>query len=64
MLLLISSGTLFGGEKQLLPGFRRQYNIIEIERQGLSSKIDVSINVREDNSRKVNSKIPFGHLVL
>lgn len=59
MLLLISSGTLFGGEKQLLPGFRRQYNIIEIERQGLSSKIDVSINVREDNSRKVNSKIPF-----
>lgn len=58
-MLLISSGTLFGGEKQLQPGFRRQYNIIEIERRGLESRIDVSINVREDNSRKVDNKIPY-----
>ena len=41
------------------PGFRRQYNIIELERQGLQSRIDVSINIREDNSKNVNSKIPY-----
>lgn len=58
-LLLISSGTLFGGEKHLQPGFRRQYNIIELERRGLQSQIDVSINIREDNSKNVNSKIPY-----
>lgn len=58
-LLLISSGTLFGGEKHLQPGFRRQYNIIELERRGLQSRIDVSINIREDNSKNVNSKIPY-----
>ena len=58
-LLLISSGTLFGGEKHLQPGFRRQYNIIELERQCLQSRIDVSINIREDNSKSVNSKIPY-----
>lgn len=58
-LLLISSGTLFGGEKHLQPGFRRQYNIIELERQGLQSRIEVSINIREDNSKNVNNKIPY-----
>lgn len=58
-LLLISSGTLFGGEKHLQPGFRRQYNIIELERQGLQSRIEIAINIREDNSKKVNSKIPY-----
>lgn len=58
-LLLISSGTLFGGEKHLQPGFRRQFNIIELERLGLQSRIDVSINIREDNSKNVNSKIPY-----
>ena len=59
MMLLVSSGTLFGGEKQLQPGFRRQYNIIEIERNNLDSLINVSINIREDQSNKVNSKIPY-----
>lgn len=59
MMLLVSSGTLFGGEKQLQPGFRRQYNIIEIERLALDSKIDVAINIREDQSKRANSKIPF-----
>lgn len=58
-LLLISSGTLFGGEKHLQPGFRRQYNIVELERKGMQSHIDVAINIREDNSKKVNSKIPY-----
>lgn len=58
-ILLISSGTLFGGEKQLQPGVRRQYNVIEIGRQGLKSQIDIAINIREDNSRKANSKIPY-----
>lgn len=59
MMLLVSSGTLFGGEKQLQPGFRRQYNIIEIERNNLDSLINVSINIREDQSNKVNNKIPY-----
>lgn len=59
MMLLVSSGTLFGGEKQLQPGFRRQYNIIEIERHNLDSQIDIAINIREDKSKKANSKIPF-----
>lgn len=59
MMLLVSSGTLFGGEKQLQPGFRRQYNIIEIKRQKLESQIDIAINIREDQSKNVNSKIPY-----
>lgn len=59
MMLLVSSGTLFGGEKHLQPGFRRQFNLIEINRNGLDSQIEVCINIREDNSRKVNNKIPY-----
>lgn len=58
-MLLVSSGTLFGGEKHLQSGFRRQFNIIEINRDGLDSQIEVNINIREDNSRKVDNKIPY-----
>ena len=53
-LLLISSGTLFGFEKVLRPGQRRQYNIIEIE-MGYGAA-DVAINTREDWNPNSNSK--------
>lgn len=56
-LLLISSGTLFGFEKVLRPGQKRQYNIIEIEMgYGVA---DVAINTREDWNPNSNSKIPM-----
>lgn len=55
-LLLISSGTLFGFEKVLCPGQKRQYNIIEIE-MGYG-EADVAINTREDWNPNANSKIP------
>ncbi len=47
-ILLISSGTLFGGRKQLNSGKPRQYNVIEID-QG-NGKAQVKIHVREDES--------------
>lgn len=56
-LLLISSGTLFGGEKELPEGSRRQYNVIEIEKENGIAK--VKIHVREDNNRSVSSKYPI-----
>lgn len=55
-LLLISSGTLFGFEKVLCPGQKRQYNIIELE-MGYG-EADVAINTREDWNPNPNSKIP------
>lgn len=56
-LLLISSGTLFGFEKVLRPGQKRQYNIIEIEMgNGIA---EVAICTREDSNPNVNSKIPM-----
>lgn len=55
--LLISSGTLFGGKKEVPEGYKRQYNIIEVETQNGSSVI--TIHVREDGNRNVASNIPF-----
>lgn len=56
-MLLISSGTLFGFQKVLQPGQRRQYNIIEIEMG--NGQADVAINTREDNNPNPNTKIPL-----
>ena len=56
-LLLISSGTLFGFEKVLRPGQKRQYNIIEVA-MGYG-QADISINTREDWNPNANSKIPM-----
>lgn len=47
-ILLISSGTLFGGRKQLNSGKPRQYNVIEIEQK--NGEAQVRIHVREDES--------------
>ena len=56
-LLLISSGTLFGFEKVLRPGQKRQYNIIEIEMG--HGRAGIAINTREDWNPNPNSKIPI-----
>ena len=56
-LLLITSGTLFGGKKSLPFGCKRQYNIIEIELQ--NGKANVSINVRVDQIAEVGSLFPY-----
>lgn len=58
-LLLISSGTLFGGSKELAPGHNRQYNIIEIEHT--NGRAEVSINIREDKNPKKGNLVPFWH---
>lgn len=58
-LLLISSGTLFGGSKELAPGHNRQYNIIEIEPSNGNAK--VSISIREDRNPRKGNLIPFWH---
>ncbi len=58
-MLLVSSGTLFGGEKELQPEIKRQYNIIEVEHENGSAKI--SINIREDGNPYKNNLIPFWH---
>lgn len=59
-LLLVSSGTLFGGNRELPNGFRRQYNIIEIDKH--NGYADVDINVREDSNQNPYSKIPHWQL--
>lgn len=56
-MLLISSGTLFGGDKTLPTGVKRQYNIIEINNN--HGNVDVEINIREDINPSRNSKIPI-----
>lgn len=56
-LLLISSGTLFGGKKEIPDGCRRQYNVIEVEKK--NGIADIKIHVREDNNRSVSSKYPL-----
>lgn len=56
-LLLISSGTLFGGKKEIPDGCRRQYNVIEVEKK--NGIADIEIHVREDNNRSVSSKYPI-----
>lgn len=45
-LLLISSGTLFGTKKQMQPGIRRQYNIIEVQMD--NGCANLRIHTRED----------------
>lgn len=55
-LLLVSSGTLFGGIKELPPGCHRQYNIIEINIGNGFADIDISI--REDCNQNIGGKIP------
>lgn len=56
-ILLISSGTLFGGKKEIPDGYKRQYNIIQVET--LNGSATIKINVREDGNRNVASKIPY-----
>lgn len=58
-LLLISSGTLFGGARELGEGQSRQYNIIEIEHSNGNAKVSVSI--REDRNPRMGNFIPFWH---
>lgn len=55
-LLLVSSGTLFGGSKELPPGGRRQYNLIEVDTG--NGFADIDINIREDCNQIIGSKIP------
>lgn len=55
-LLLISSGTLFGGKKVLPENCRRQYNVIEIDKH--NGHADIDINIREDFNTNTNNKIP------
>lgn len=38
---LISSGTLFGSRKEMLPGVRRQYNLINVEIENGSANLEV-----------------------
>lgn len=45
-LLLISSGTLFGTKKQMQPGIRRQYNIVEIQMD--NGRANIRVHTRED----------------
>lgn len=56
-LLLISSGTLFGGKKELPEGYKRQYNVIEVTHTNGEALIE--IHVREDDNRKVGSSLPL-----
>lgn len=56
-ILLVSSGTLFGGNKQIPQGYKRQYNIIEVEWKNGTAQIE--IHVREDSNRNVESKLPI-----
>lgn len=55
-LLLISSGTLFGGKKVLPENCHRQYNVIEISKDNGFANVD--INIREDFNTNANNKIP------
>lgn len=56
-MLLISSGTLFGGDSEQHKGIRRQYNIIEMELE--NGHADVSIHVREDENDDISSDDPY-----
>lgn len=55
-MLLISSGTLFGGAKELQPGCKRQYNILDVEMK--NGKAEISVHIREDNNPNISSKLP------
>lgn len=56
-LLLISSGTLYGGDGEQHRGIRRQFNIIELEMEHGEAK--VLVHVREDGNNDVTSDDPF-----
>ena len=56
-ILLVSSGTLFGGKKEIPEGYKRQYNVIEVDWQNGAAQIE--IHVREDSNRNVESKLPI-----
>ena len=58
--LLVSSGTLFGGKKELPEGYKRQYNVIEITQDNGIAQVE--IHVREDDNRSVDSKLPIWRL--
>jgi len=60
-LLLISSGTLFGNKRQMPPGVRRQYNLIEIEIS--YGEALVRIYTREDSTGDSTFPIWNKHLV-
>lgn len=53
--MLISSGTLFGSKKEMLPGIKRQYNIINVEVTNGKAHLDVFF--RED--KKNDSAYPI-----
>lgn len=56
-LLLVSSGTLYGGDREQLRGIRRQFNIIELEMGNGEAK--VLVHVREDSNNDVCSDDPY-----
>lgn len=56
-LLLVSAGSLYGGDRALHPGFRRQYNLINITLSNGSA--DVRVNVREDVNPNPTSFDPY-----
>lgn len=53
--MLISSGTLFGSKKEMLPGIKRQYNVINVEVTNGKAHLDVFF--RED--KKNDSPYPI-----
>lgn len=55
-MLLISSGTLFGGSRELPDGCRRQYNVIELDMR--NGEADVTVHIREDMNPNINSPLP------
>ena len=55
-MLLISSGTLFGGAKELQQGCKRQYNIIEVDMS--NGEAEVTVHIREDKNPNISSKLP------
>ena len=56
-LLLISSGTLYGGDSEQHRGIRRQFNIIELVME--NGQATVLVHVREDENLDVASDDPF-----
>ena len=47
-MLLVSSGSLYGGRQQLITGCSRQYNVIEINIE--NRQANITVNVREDKN--------------
>ena len=56
-LLLISSGTLYGGDREQHRGIRRQFNIIELKMA--YGEAEVLVHVREDGNYDVISDDPY-----